>query len=160
MTNAFKKTMIKYNGLYVCRPCYMKIFKSGMNVWEADTLVGSFRMRVIGTNGSTTVSCQDYGMSHADGMGSYPVTCSNVTLVIEDGKTIFGDIDGDKQFTDTDLQYLAKYWAGYPNYSIEEIPLEVLDVDSDSVVTRRDAMILERHFAGWSGYENLPLGKD
>lgn len=131
--------------------------KSRDEVWNADTLVGSFRMKVIGTSGSAEVSCQDSLMSRAGGNGSYPVTYSNVTLEIADVPPVPGDIDGDQQFTESDREYLAKYWAGYPGYSIEDIPLAVLDMDSDGVVTRRDAMILERHFAGWKGYETLPL---
>jgi|GEM_PF-2021421 len=131
--------------------------KSRDEVWNADTLVGSFRMKVIGTSGSAEVSCQDSLMSRAGGNGSYPVTYSNVTLEIADVPPVPGDIDGDQQFTESDREYLAKYWAGYLGYSIEDIPLAVLDMDSDGIVTRRDAMILERHFAGWKGYETLPL---
>lgn len=142
------------------REFYMNsLSKSGEDAWPADTLVGFFRMKVIGTGGTTTVSCQDCSMSRASGMGSYPVTYSDVTLTIAEEQTILGDVNGDNQFTKDDLQYLAKYWAGCPGYSIKDIPLEVLDVDSDGTVTRRDAMILERHFAGWKGYETLPLVK-
>ena len=72
---------------------------------------------------------------------------------------VLGDIDKDNRLTHSDLLYLTKYWAGYSGYSIENIPLDVLDMDSDGTVTRRDTMILERHLAGWKGYETLPLVK-
>ncbi|MBE6022574.1 MAG: DUF4428 domain-containing protein [Cellulosilyticum sp.] len=33
-TNAFQKTMARYNGKFICRSCYPKIIKAGVNVWE------------------------------------------------------------------------------------------------------------------------------
>jgi hypothetical protein len=51
-------------------------------------------MKVIGTSGSTTVSCEDCSISRANGMGSYPVTSSDVTLtILTEGRTITGSVN-------------------------------------------------------------------
>ena len=77
------------------REFYMNFLSmSGGTDWNAKTNVGSFQMRVIGTSGASLVSSQDCGVSYADGNGSYPLTASDVVIIVSDDCSVIFDSNG------------------------------------------------------------------
>lgn len=65
------------------REFYMNFLSmSGGAEWEADTVVGSFQLRVIGESGVTQITNQDYLVSYQDGSGSYDCDANEVTIVL------------------------------------------------------------------------------
>ena len=65
------------------RELYMNFLSmSGGTRWNADTMVGSFQLRVIGTNGATQITNQDYLVSSQDGSYTYECTAQDVTIVL------------------------------------------------------------------------------
>lgn len=71
------------------REFYMNFVSlSGGESWEAQRLVGSFQLKVVGTSGVSKITNQDYLVSTADGQSSYPATCQDVTVVISSECTV------------------------------------------------------------------------
>ena len=65
------------------REVYLNFLSTGGgNQWDADTLVGSFQLRVTGTTGISTITNEDYLVSLQDGSGSYPCTAQDLTIVL------------------------------------------------------------------------------
>ena len=59
---------------------------TGGELWEADTLVGTFQMEVVGTEGSSRLR-QEALVSNRDGTGSYTSTRQDASTVISPEKT-------------------------------------------------------------------------
>lgn len=71
------------------REFYMNYLSmSGGTEWEAETIVGSFQLRVIGESGVTQITSQDYKVSYRDGSGSYDCDANGVTIVLSTDCTI------------------------------------------------------------------------
>lgn len=69
-----------------CREYYMNfVSMSGRDVWKANTLVGSFQLRVLAQSGSYELSCRDYEMSSSDGRAHFPAICENVRVTVGKG---------------------------------------------------------------------------
>ena len=55
---------------------------TGGEVWDSNTVVGSFQMRVIGNSGTVTLTCRDCSVARPDGSSSYPFVAANAAIVI------------------------------------------------------------------------------
>lgn len=65
------------------REFYMNFLSlSGGESWDADHLVGSFRLKVIAESGVSQITNQDYLVSNADGSDSFAASCQNVKIII------------------------------------------------------------------------------
>ena len=68
---------------------------SGGESWQADTLVGSFQVRVLGMSGSSTMKNENCLVSVKDGSDSYAVTVQDLTVTVSDECTVrFDPVDG------------------------------------------------------------------
>lgn len=56
--------------------------------WEANKIVGSFQMKVIGTEGATTVSNENYKVSTKDGSAAYEAGAQDLSLIVSDECTV------------------------------------------------------------------------
>lgn len=66
---------------------------------------------------------------------------------------IYGDADGNGEFTAADVTHLARYlasWSGYASVA------ETADVNADGNINALDNIIIARSIAKWSGYTTLP----
>ena len=65
------------------REFYMNFVSlSGGVQWEPRTRVGSFELRVIGTEGVSTITNEDFLVSKPDGSGSYDCSSNELTVVV------------------------------------------------------------------------------
>lgn len=55
---------------------------SGGNTWDAETIVGSFQLKVIGETGVSKISNQDYLVSLKDGSGSFPCKANEINVYL------------------------------------------------------------------------------
>ena len=55
---------------------------SGGAQWQPKTRVGSFQLRVIGTSGVSTITNEDFLVSHQDGMGGYDCVANELTVIL------------------------------------------------------------------------------
>lgn len=78
------------------REFYMNFLSmSGGVEWGAETVIGSFQLRVIGESGVTRITSQDYLVSYQDGSGSYDCNANEVMIVLSTECTIkFMSSDG------------------------------------------------------------------
>lgn len=68
---------------------------SGGESWQADTLVGSFQVRVLGTSGSSTLKNENCLVSVKDGSDTYAVKVQDLTVTVSDKCTVrFDPVDG------------------------------------------------------------------
>ncbi len=71
------------------RELYMNFLSmSGGTSWQANMIVGSFQMRVIGTSGAGRISSEDFCVSAADGISRYPSIAEDVILVVSEDCTV------------------------------------------------------------------------
>ena len=56
--------------------------------WAASQIVGSFQLEVIGTEGATTLSSENYKVSLQDGSGTYEADANDLTLVVSNECTV------------------------------------------------------------------------
>lgn len=78
------------------REFYMNYLSfSGGAQWKATSTIGSVQFKVIGENGATKITNQDFLVSLPDGSGSYLCTASNLTLIVTNDCTVsFESNDG------------------------------------------------------------------
>ena len=77
------------------REFYMNFLSlTGGEEWDSRIVVGTFQLKVIGTEGAGKITCENYMVSHADGTGSYPVTVQDVTVSIHSGCTVEFESNG------------------------------------------------------------------
>lgn len=55
---------------------------SGGSQWQSKTRIGSFSLRVIGTSGVSTITNEDFLVSHKDGMGNYVCEANALTVIL------------------------------------------------------------------------------
>ena len=68
---------------------------SGGESWQADTLVGSFQVRIIATSGTSTLKNENCIVSLKDGSDSYAVTVQDLTVTVSGECTVrFDPMDG------------------------------------------------------------------
>ena len=68
----------------------------------------------------------------------------------EKSGVLSGDVNGDKVVDRADRMYLARYLAGWTNYSL--VDESAADLNEDGIVNRGDRIYLARYLAGWEGY--------
>lgn len=91
------------------REFYMNYLSmSGGNKWDADTLVGSFQLRVIGESGVSRITSQDYLVSVRDGSESYPCEGNELTIIISTECIVHFMTNGGMEIEDQIVQYGEK----------------------------------------------------
>ncbi len=91
------------------REFYMNYLStSGGTTWEADTLVGSFQLKVIATSGVTKITNQDYLVSTRDGSGSFAATANELTVMLTTECTVKFESNGGSKVEDQTVQYGEK----------------------------------------------------
>lgn len=77
------------------RAFYMNFVSfGGGEDWDADTMIGTFQLRVIGTSGSSVIRNTENLVSTADGMDSYAAEARDVTVVVTDDCTVKFESNG------------------------------------------------------------------
>ena len=91
------------------REFYMNYLSmSGGEKWKADTLIGSFQLKVIGTSGVSTISNQDYLVSMKDGSDSYPCDAKDVTIILSTECVISFQTSGGSDVAEVKVQFGEK----------------------------------------------------
>ena len=91
------------------REFYMNYLSmSGGEKWEADTLIGSIQLRVIGESGVTKITNQDYLVSLQDGSGSYPCDANEVTIILSTDCVVTFRTNGGSELEDLTVQFGEK----------------------------------------------------
>lgn len=91
------------------REVYMNYLSmSGGNQWDADTLIGSFQLKVIGESGVSRITSQDYLISMRDGSGSYPCEENELTIIISTECIVHFMTNGGTEIEDQIVQYGEK----------------------------------------------------
>lgn len=91
------------------REFYMNYLSmSGGEQWKADSMVGSFQLKVIGTSGVATISNQDYLVSVKDGSESYKCDASDVTIIISTECVVSFQTSGGSEIADVKAQFGEK----------------------------------------------------
>lgn len=68
-----------------CRELYMSFLSmEGGTSWERNTMIGSFQLRVKGTEGASVISNEDCQVSVQDGSDTYAFETRDVTVVVTD----------------------------------------------------------------------------
>ena len=67
---------------------------------------------------------------------------------------LYGDVNGDGEFTPEDVVYLARYLADWQGYG--DVASVNADANADGKVDAADNIIIARSKAKWSGYTTLP----
>lgn len=88
------------------REFYMNYLStSGGTMWEADTLVGSFQLRVIAESGVTQITNEDHLVSVRDGSGSYSSEGNAVSVILSTACTVRFESNGGTDTADQTVQY-------------------------------------------------------
>ncbi len=83
------------------RAFYMNtVSLTGGQTWRADTVVGTFQLKVIGTAGSSMIRNSNYKVSAKDGMDRFAATARDVTVIVSDGCLIRFDSNGGSEVPD------------------------------------------------------------
>ena len=91
------------------REFYMNYLSmSGGEKWKADTLIGSFQLKVIGTSGVSTISNQDYLVSMKDGSDSYLSDAKDVTIILSTECVVSFQTSGGSNIADVRVQFGEK----------------------------------------------------
>ncbi len=124
LSPGIQSTDISARGDY--REFYMNFlsFNNG-ETWNANTLIGSFQLRVIGTSGVSKITNEDFLVSFKDGSGSYECTANALTVIVSTDCTVHFEtnggtpidnitaIYGEKITKPEDPQKDGKYFAGW-----------------------------------------------
>ena len=77
------------------RAYYMNYLSlTGGRTWEAETLVGSFQLEVIGTAGAARIFSSNPQVARQNGSGSYSASGQNVTVLLSDRCTAVFETGG------------------------------------------------------------------
>lgn len=91
------------------REFYMNYLSmSGGEKWKADSLIGSFQLKVIGTSGVSTISNQDYLVSMKDGSDSYQSDDKDVTIILSTECVVSFQSSGGSDVTELKVQFGEK----------------------------------------------------
>lgn len=91
------------------REFYMNYLStSGGTTWDADTLVGSFQLKVIATSGVTKITNQDYLVSNKAGSGGFTATANEITIMLTTECTVHFESNGGSEVEDQTVQYGEK----------------------------------------------------
>lgn len=88
------------------REFYMNYLSmSGGKQWDADTLIGSFQLKVIGESGVSQITNQDYLISTRDGSSSYQCKANDLTVIISTECTVQFITNGGSEIEDQIVPY-------------------------------------------------------
>lgn len=88
------------------RELYMNYLSMGGGTqWGADTMVGSFQLRVIGTHGTTHITNQDYLVSSQDGTYSYNCRAQDLTIILSSDCVVIFETNGGVEIPDAVVEY-------------------------------------------------------
>lgn len=88
------------------RELYMNYLSMGGGTqWSADTMVGSFQLRVIGTHGTTHITNQDYLVSSQDGTYSYNCRAQDLTIILNSDCVVIFETNGGTDIPDAVVEY-------------------------------------------------------
>lgn len=91
------------------REFYMNFLStSGGATWEADTLVGSFQLRVTAQSGVTKITSEDYLVSVPDGTDSYPCNANELTVILSAECTVRFESNGGTPIENQIVRYGEK----------------------------------------------------
>ena len=91
------------------REFYMNYLSmSGGMQWEADTLIGSFQLKVTGESGVTHITNEDYLVSLQDGSGSYNSTANELTIILSTDCAVKFYSNGGSELPEQVVQYGEK----------------------------------------------------
>lgn len=81
---------------------------SGGTKWQADTRIGSIKLRVIGQSGVSTIENTNYLVSNADGTGGFVCTAQNVKIIVSTECTVRFAPRGGSEVPAQSVQYGEK----------------------------------------------------
>lgn len=91
------------------REFYMNYLSmSGGEKWKADTLIGSFQLKVVGESGVTKITNEDYLVSLKDGSGTYPCEANEVTIILSTDCVVTFRTNGGSELDDITVQFGEK----------------------------------------------------
>lgn len=83
------------------RAFYMNaVSLTGGQTWQADTVVGTFQLKVIGTAGSSVIRSSSYQVATRDGSDHFTATAQDVTVTVSDGCRVRFDSNGGTEVPD------------------------------------------------------------
>ncbi|MBR3762584.1 MAG: InlB B-repeat-containing protein [Lachnospiraceae bacterium] len=91
------------------REFYMNYLSmGGGEKWNADTLIGSFQLKVTGDSGVTKITSEDYLVSYKDGSGSYPCEANELTIILTTDCVVTFRTNGGSELEDITVQFGEK----------------------------------------------------
>ena len=91
------------------REFYMNYLSmSGGEKWKAETLIGSFQLRVVGESGVTKITNEDFLVSLKDGSGSYPCEANELTIILSTDCVVTFRTNGGSELNDITVQFGEK----------------------------------------------------
>ena len=81
---------------------------SGGDKWKADTLIGSFQLKVVGESGVTKITNEDYLVSLKDGSGSYSCEANELTIILSTDCTVTFRTNGGSELDNISVQFGEK----------------------------------------------------
>ena len=91
------------------REFYMNFLSmGGGEQWEADELIGSFQLKVIGEQGVTGITCEDYLVSLPDGSGSYACEANELLIILSTDCVVSFHTNGGSELEDVVVQFGEK----------------------------------------------------
>lgn len=78
---------------------------SGGEIWEPEKLIGTFRMKVTGTGGVSSVRNENALVSRQDGMESYESQVSDAKIILSTQCTVHFMTRGGEEMTDITAEY-------------------------------------------------------
>lgn len=91
------------------REFYMNYLStSGGSIWEPDTLVGSFQLKVIASSGVTKITNQDYLVSTKDGSGNFASSANELTVMLSTECSVHFESNGGSTVEDQTVRYGEK----------------------------------------------------
>lgn len=91
------------------REFYMNFLSmSGGTTWDPDMLIGTFQLKVIGQQGVTKITNQDYLVSVQDGTDCYSSSANDVTIILSTDCVVTFMTNGGNEVADQIVQYGEK----------------------------------------------------
>lgn len=91
------------------REFYMNYLSmGGGEKWNADTLIGSFQLKVTGDSGVTKITSEDYLVSYKDGSGGYPCEANELIIILSTDCAVTFRTNGGNELEDITVQFGEK----------------------------------------------------
>lgn len=91
------------------REFYMNYLSmGGGEKWNADTLIGSFQLKVTGDSGVTKITSEDYLVSYKDGSGGYPCEANELTIILSTDCVVTFRTNGGSELEDITVRFGEK----------------------------------------------------